>query len=64
MLSLLVRRDAVVWTLAALVLAAGYAALWRGHTASAALLLVAGYVAAVPAAILVRRPAPAAAAEP
>ena len=50
---------ALAWPAAALLLAAGYAALWRGSTAAAALLLVVGYVAAVPAALLAGRPAPA-----
>jgi hypothetical protein len=51
----LVHRDAAVAVLAALMLATGYAALWRGGTELAAILLVVAYVVAVPAAILVRR---------
>ena len=51
----LARREIVVAVLAALLLAAGYAALWRGSTGLAALALVLAYTVAVPAAILVRQ---------
>ena len=47
-------RPAVA-ALAVLTLLIGYAALWRGSTTLAAVLLAAGYAVVVPAALLVGR---------
>ena len=48
----LLRRGSAAWLAALLLLAIGYALLWRGATTLPAMLLVAGYVVAVPFAIL------------